>query len=180
MMTTEECVARREIEHLITSWSVSCDRNAPVDWVWAEDAVVLAPGGVRIEGLGNIMGRFRGETYTYTTRASDVPVTTDKPPVTPAVAPSPAGDAPWLRHNLTTILIEKVSTEAANGFIYFIVVSGNGIIGTGRYEDRYRRIDGVWRIAERKTRLEFVPAGEQWDAARAIAAADRATEENHV
>jgi hypothetical protein len=176
MMTVEQAQARSEIQHLVTSWSVSCDRNSPADWVWADDAVVLAPGGVRIEGRNNIMGRFRGGAYAYTTRLSDTPVTTDKPPVAPASALSPSGEAPWLRHNLTTVLIEFGSADTATSLIYFLVISGSGLTGTGRYEDKYRKIDGEWRIAERKTRLEFIPPNAQWDAARAIATADRAEE----
>ena len=173
-MTMEEHLARSEITHLVTAWSVSCDRGAPVDWVWADDAVVFAPGGARVSGRGNVMGLFRGEAYTYTPRGSEAPVTTDKPPVRATAA---TAEASWLRHNLTTMLIEDVSAERARGLIYFLVVSGEGVSGSGRYEDRYRRVDGTWRIAERKTRLEYVAAGERWDGARAIAAADRAAEQ---
>lgn len=172
-MSTEQWLARSEIQHLVTSWTVSCDRDAPVDWVWTEDAVVLAPGGVRIEGRNNVMGRFTGGTYSYTTRASTVPVTTDQPPVTPVGVD---GVKPWLRHNLTTMLIEFEGSDRATGLIYFIVISAAGPIGSGRYEDEYRKVDGVWCIAKRKTRLEYVPAGKQWGGARAIAAADSAEE----
>ena len=178
MTRMERAQARSEIQHLVTSWTVSCDRNSPAEWVWAEDAVVFAPGGVRIEGRGNIIGRFRGESYSYTTRSSDTPIITDKPPIAPASMVSPAGEAAWLRHNLTTTVIAFDSDDSATGLIYFLVISGGGPTGSGRYEDRYRKVDGEWRIAERKTRLEFIPVGEQWDPARAIAAADRQEDAN--
>ena len=171
-MTAEECAARLEIQHLIASWSMGSDQGELASWIWAEDAVVHAPGGIRIAGRDNILGRFEGRRYTYTVRGSDTPVTTDVPPIA-----APAGETAeptWLRHNITTSLIKLEGPDAAAAQSYFLVISNDGLIGSGRYEDRFRRIGGSWKLAERKTRLEYIPAGEKWDGARAIAAADRA------
>jgi hypothetical protein len=49
---------------------------------------------------------------------------------------------------------------------------GDSILGAGYYEDKYRRVDGKWRFAERKITLHFsVPLKEGWAKVKAENAA---------
>lgn len=168
-MNISEIADRLEIQQLITSWTIGCDQGRILDWVWMEDAVLLPPGGMRIVGRENIVARFRGGRYTYTTRESDVPMSTDAPPIK---APEGAG-ATTIRHHLTSMKIELQDVANATGYIYVLMCGEEGLTGSGLYEDKYRKIDGRWYIAERKTRLEYLPPGERWDPIRAVAVADR-------
>ena len=168
-MNINEAADRLAIQQLITAWTIGCDQGQILGSVWTEDAVLLPPGGMRIVGRENIVARFRGGRYTYTTRDSDVPVTTDAPPI---VAPSGA-NAATIRHHLTTMQIELRDAANATGHIYVLMCGEDGLTGSGRYQDRYRKIDDRWYIAERKTRLEYLPPGERWETIRAVAAADR-------
>jgi len=41
--------------------------------------------------------------------------------------------------------------------------TGDGVVGAGRYVDRYRRVDGRWRFAERNARILYMaPLAEGW------------------
>ena len=80
-MTSDEHVARSEILNLLATWTVLVDHGEVPAHVWTEDAVVLSPGGVRIQGRDNIVRRFSGEAYVYTTRDSDVERVSDQPQV---------------------------------------------------------------------------------------------------
>lgn len=172
-MNIDECVARIEIQNLLAAWSIGCDQGEFPEWVWAEDAVVHAPGGVRLAGRDNIIGRFTGRRYTFTTRDSDEPVTTEAPPI-PVVKLSNTQEPTWRRHNLTTSLITFEGAEAARGVTYALILSEEGLTGSALYEDRFRKLPPGWRFVERRTRLEYVHPNEKLDAIRAIARGDRA------
>ena len=64
--------------------------------------------------------------------------------------------------------------DEASGDCYFELtatdnLTGNDVIGTGRYIDRYRREEGEWRFAERRADLFFMaPHGEGWSKNRFI------------
>src|SRR4029453_476001 len=62
------------------------------------------------------------------------------------------------RHRVTTFSIEGTGADAASGTAYFLVVTDGGPDHWGLYRDRYVRVDGAWRFAERRVRVEGVGA----------------------
>jgi hypothetical protein len=61
-----------------------------------------------------------------------------------------------------------VDGDAASGECYFELTAthpatGDAVVGAGRYVDRYRRVDGAWRFAERSALIfHMAPFGEGW------------------
>lgn len=67
-----------------------------------------------------------------------------------------AGPAAGTRHVVTNSLVSIESDAEANGRSGWMLVRSSevdgvapAVLATGRYEDRYRRVAGVWRIATR-------------------------------
>jgi len=69
-----------------------------------------------------------------------------------------------------TVHNERIAVEGdtASASCYFELTAkhpatGDCVVGAGRYEDRYRRVDGAWRFAERNARiLHMAPLAEGW------------------
>ncbi len=61
-----------------------------------------------------------------------------------------------------------VEGDTATGECYFELtathpLTGDAVVGAGRYVDRYRKVDGSWRFAERNARiLHMAPLAEGW------------------
>jgi len=61
-----------------------------------------------------------------------------------------------------------IDGDTASGECYFEVtaghpLTGDAVVGAGRYIDRYRRGDGVWRFAERTALIfHMAPLAEGW------------------
>jgi ketosteroid isomerase-like protein len=61
-----------------------------------------------------------------------------------------------------------VDGDVASAECYFELTAlhpptGDGVVGTGRYIDRYRRVNGKWRFAERNARILYMaPFAEGW------------------
>lgn len=61
-----------------------------------------------------------------------------------------------------------IDGDAASGECYFELTAthpgtGDAVVGAGRYIDRYRRVDGAWRFAERNARIfHMAPLAEGW------------------
>jgi ketosteroid isomerase-like protein len=61
-----------------------------------------------------------------------------------------------------------IDGENASGECYFELTAldaakGEPVVGGGRYLDRYRRVDGAWRFAERKALISHIsPLAEGW------------------
>jgi hypothetical protein len=60
-----------------------------------------------------------------------------------------------MRHVITNSVIDIQSADSASGLCYFTVVAdrkdhGPEILSMGRYEDRYRKVNGKWLIARRE------------------------------
>jgi hypothetical protein len=58
------------------------------------------------------------------------------------------------RHHLGTSLIE-IDGDEATGRTYFNVMTDVGPDHHGVYVDRFRKIDGAWRIAHRQVRIDW-------------------------
>jgi ketosteroid isomerase-like protein len=61
-----------------------------------------------------------------------------------------------------------IEGDTARGECYFELtamhpLTGDAVVGAGRYIDRYRREAGVWRFAERNARIaHMAPLAEGW------------------
>ncbi|MCY4291348.1 MAG: nuclear transport factor 2 family protein [Roseovarius sp.] len=60
------------------------------------------------------------------------------------------------RHHQTTCEITVESPEQASAVTYFLHISEIGLDHSGVYIDKFRKIDGVWKIAHRKVRIDWV------------------------
>jgi len=60
----------------------------------------------------------------------------------------------FVRHNLTTSLID-FEGEEARGRSYFVVFTDIGLDHMGVYTDRFHKVDGAWRFAHRKVKLDW-------------------------
>lgn len=60
-----------------------------------------------------------------------------------------------MRHVITNTVVDLSGGDTATGLCYFVVVADNKdkgpeIMSVGRYEDRYRKVNGKWLIARRE------------------------------
>ena len=65
-----------------------------------------------------------------------------------------------LRHVITNSVIELDGDTAASGVCYVLTVvnrpdRGPEILSVGRYEDKYRKVDGEWLIAKREIVMDM-------------------------
>jgi len=63
--------------------------------------------------------------------------------------------------------IVELSGDTAIGICYLdlrAVIEGQSFMGSGYYEDRYVRVDSVWKFKSRKLNMAYlVPPGTGWD-----------------
>ena len=62
----------------------------------------------------------------------------------------------FVRHNLTTSLIELTGADTAEGRTYFHVYTDIGPDHMGVYVDRFARLDGAWLIAHRRVLIDSI------------------------
>jgi hypothetical protein len=75
-----------------------------------------------------------------------------------------------LREMRHTVHNDRIALEGdrASGDCYFELTaidaaSGEPVVGTGRYIDEYRRVEGAWRFAKRKAEIDFIaPLTQGW------------------
>ena len=127
---TEEAVAREGIRDLVARYNSYGDagRFEQLLELFAEDAVMV----LRVKG--------RDGEDRYEGRSAIATIFTG---VRDGVA------VELLRHLTATHLIDLDGPDAATGRLYFEVLTERGLDHWGRYADRYVRIDGRWRFAER-------------------------------
>jgi 3-phenylpropionate/cinnamic acid dioxygenase small subunit len=69
---------------------------------------------------------------------------------------------------------ERIDGDTARGECYFELTAtspatNEAVFGGGRYRDRYRRVDGAWRFAERVAVIgHMAPLAEGWVQQRLI------------
>lgn len=142
-MTVDELLAREAIRHTLASYNAAGDRLRIEDFlaVFTEDAVLeslgASPGeGFRCDG--------RDAIRTWMTDFSSRP---GRPP---------GVEAPkFVRHHLTTSLVELTGPETAKGRTYFAVYTQIGPDHAGVYSDVFRKTGDRWLIAERRIRTEW-------------------------
>jgi len=134
--------AARELEAIrntMASYNIAGDRMR-LD----ELAGTFAPHGVletptaRMEGRDAILaGLGRG-------RESDAP------------APNPRLGPTFVRHNLTTSLLDLTGEASAEGRSYFIVFTDIGPDHMGCYVDRLIKLDGRWLFDHRRVLIDWM------------------------
>ena len=145
---TEEAVAREAIGDLVARYHALGDsgRFAQLLELFAPDAAMeLRRRGHddhrRHEGIDAIATIFTGVSDLVTADGAD------GPPLT------------FVRHLTATHMIDLVDADHATGRLYFKVLTDAGLDHWGRYVDRYVRLDGRWRFAERVVTTEGYAPG---------------------
>lgn len=139
----DETVAREAIRDLVARYNSLGDsgRFGPLLELFAPDAAMeLRQRGHddhrRHEGLAAIESIFTGVSDLLRGDGGD--------------AAPPA----YVRHFTATHVVDVIDDGHATGRLYFQVLTDQGIDHWGRYVDRYVRLDGRWRFAERVVTTE--------------------------
>lgn len=74
-------------------------------------------------------------------------------------APAPGRRPTFVRHNLTTSLIDLTGPDTAQGRTYFIVFTDIGPDHMGCYVDKLSKADGRWRFLERRVLIDWMNEG---------------------
>ena len=140
-MTLDELLARESIRALLARYTMAGDRLRRDAFVavFTHDAILESDGvpvqdAFRYEGraaIGGWLDRWRADATAAAPRAS------------------------FVRHHLTTSLIELEGADAARGRTYWTAYTDIGADHGGCYVDRFRRVDGEWLLAHRKVRLDW-------------------------
>ena len=132
-----EAAERDEIRQLIATYTANGDRGRvdELAWIFAEDAVMVT-GGWRAEGRAGIVKALSGSGGK-------------------GREPAPGTRGRIMRHHLTSCYITFDGPDEATGRTYWINFSEAGPDHSGLYADKYRRIDGRWRIVFRDVRLDW-------------------------
>jgi hypothetical protein len=153
-MTLGELVAAEHLRTLIGDYVVAADRGRSADL-----AALFAPDGVLdIRGEGPDAGVHRGPAAIL-----DV-LEANRARLSASMA------APLLRHHVSSIRFSFDEPGAARGSAYFLAVTEIGPDHWGRYADRYAKVVGHWRFAQRTVLLEGWAPGSWMERARATEA----------
>jgi ketosteroid isomerase-like protein len=135
-----ELDAREQIRGLVAAYNALGDRGRfdAVMALFAEDAVMDVGDEGSYEGLDQIRTIFTG------TRDSILD----------------GGDGTrFLQHHTTGLHITLDGRAEATGHSYFTVMTDRGMDHWGRYQDAYRPVDGHWRFASRRVRIDGTTPG---------------------
>lgn len=142
-MTVDELLARESIRHTMASYTIAGDRLRANDFVavFTEDAVLESDGvpeqdAFRYEGRQSIR-----EWITRWTQAPE------------GAASQP--QASFVRHHLSTSLIELTGPDSAKARTYWVAYTDIGPDHCGHYLDSFRKVGDRWLIAHRKVRLDW-------------------------
>ena len=132
-MDLDELMAREAIRDLVARYNAGGDggRFDEVIELFAPDAVMEIPNET-LNGRDEIAGMFRRTQQRVI-----------------AAAPAP-GERQYVRHFTATLQIDVEGPGTARSRCYYQVIMAHGLDHWGRYIDRYRTVDGVWRFAHRK------------------------------
>ena len=147
-----ELDAREQIRGLVASYNALGDRGRfdAVMALFAEDAVMDVGDEGSYEGLDQIRTIFTG------TRDSIL----DGNGEGDGAGDGSSGDGPrFLQHHTTGLHITLDGRAEATGHSYFTVMTDRGMDHWGRYQDAYRPVDGHWRFASRRVRIDGTTPG---------------------
>jgi hypothetical protein len=143
-MTHGELLDRERIRHTMACYTVAGDRLRLDDFlkVFTQDAVMESEGvpgedAFRYEGIEQI-----GQWITrWSDRAGD--------------DAAPTHRATFVRHHLSTSLIEFTGPDTARARTYWTAYTDIGPDHAGYYLDLFRRQGDAWLIAHRRVRLDW-------------------------
>jgi len=142
-MTVDELLARESIRTTMASYTMAGDRLRADDFiaVFTEDAV-LASEGVPESDAFRYEGRqaIREWIARWGSRTEGA---------------ARAHQATFLRHHLSTSLIEFTGAETAKARTYWVAYTDIGADHSGHYIDLFRKTGESWLIAQRKVRLDW-------------------------
>lgn len=133
MTAGDEAIARSQIRHLQAVYNTSGDRGKIGELV-----AVFAPDGVL---------DIETEAFAGPEAIADF--------LTKVATGGSGSDLSGSRHHLTTSRIEFTEGGQAQGWTYFFVMRRGIVLQEGTYVDRYRKVDGQWRIAHRRVKLVY-------------------------
>ena len=151
-MEAWELDAREQIRGLVAAYNALGDRGRfdAVMALFAEDAVMDVGDEGSYEGLDQIRTIFTG------TRDSIL----DGNGEGDGAGDGSSGDGPrFLQHHTTGLHITLDGRAEATGHSYFTVMTDHGVDHWGRYQDAYRPVDGHWRFASRRVRIDGTTPG---------------------
>jgi hypothetical protein len=134
-----EATDRDEIRQLIATYTAEGDRGQvqKLAHIFAEDATMVIPTW-RAQGRAGIVKALSGSGGGGNPSSQ-----------------SSNARGRIMRHHLTSCYITFDGADEATGRNYWINFSENGPDHSGLYADKYRRIDGHWRIVHREVRLDW-------------------------
>ena len=145
-MDLDEALAREEIRDLVARYNHAGDRGRLDELVacFADDGVVELEEVPPLRGRAAIQRHLEGVVERL----------------------AAATPRPTLRHHVASLLIECTAPDAARGHAYFSVFTEIGLDHWGRYDDRFARVEGRWRIAARRVRVDGAAADSRMLAER--------------
>jgi hypothetical protein len=133
-MDVDELIAREEIRALIARYNHAGDRGRLDELL----DCFGADGVLEIEGVAPLQGRSAIHRHLSGVVA-DL---------------AAASERATLRHHVSSVSIELHSRLEARAHSYFAVLTEVGLDHWGRYADHFARVDGSWRIARRRVRVD--------------------------
>ena len=143
-MTPTELLAREDIRHTMASYTMAGDRLRIEDFiaVFSEDAI-LETDGVPETDAFRYVGRpaIRGWISRWR----------EPPPSDGQLV----HQASFVRHHLSTSLIEFLDEKTAKARTYWTAYTDIGIDHCGCYLDRFGKVGDRWLITHRRIRLDW-------------------------
>jgi hypothetical protein len=142
-MSIDELLARENIRDTIARYTIAGDRLRADDLAatFTEDGVLESDGVAEQDAF---CYRGRQQIREWITRWT-------RPSADACSVPR----ATFVRHHLSTNLIDIVDADHAKARTYWVAYTDIGQDHCGYYVDTYRRIDGRWLIAHRKVRMDW-------------------------
>lgn len=142
-MDLEEVLAREAIRHTMARYTHAGDRLRVDDFVavFTEDGILQSEG---VPDTDSFHYRGRSEIASWLTRWTER-----------ADDAAPTHGASFVRHHLSTSLIEFTGPGEARARTYWTAYTDIGPDHCGLYLDQFRQTDDKWLIAHRRVRLDW-------------------------
>jgi SnoaL-like domain len=143
-MTNSELLARECIRHTMASYTMAGDRLQTEDFiaVFTEDAILETEGVPERDAFRHAG---RPAIHAWINRWRERPEADGKP----------VHQASFVRHHLSTSLIELVDEQTAKARTYWTAYTDIGPDHCGCYLDLFRKTGNRWLIAHRRIRLDW-------------------------
>jgi hypothetical protein len=143
-MTNSELLARECIRHTMASYTMAGDRLQTEEFiaVFTEDAILETEGVPEQDAFRHVG---RPAIHAWISRWRERPIEDGRP----------VHQASFVRHHLSTSLIELVDEETAKARTYWTAFTDIGPDHCGCYLDLFRKSGTRWLIAHRRIRLDW-------------------------